>query len=328
MLTDGEAKLVDVPKITGADLALNGSLDFRFYVDIPAGMNTEGAYMSFSIGGGNSRTIENIPLTSAGISTDTATNGQRIFSFPVYAIEMAEDVKAVFHYQAGGEDKTATLTTSIEKYLDKVEELNKDPNYSEKLAKLITATRNYGHYMQPYLANVHNFNVDSYAAIRQGSEFTPLTDDEMTALSGFERKKNSEYHKSNIKSVGYFLTLNERTTLNILLGFNNEPGGISATANGERATVNANPELKNPDGSSATGIYRLIEIPNIAANNLDMTYTVIVKDGETTVYGVDMSALSFVYAVLNANGTGDIEKQALTALYRYNVAADAYGSNG
>ena len=317
------------PTITGADLALNGSLDFRFYVDIPAGIDTTGANMTFSIGGGNRRTIENIPLTSAGISTDTAaTKGQRIFSFPVYAIEMAEDVTAVFHYKAGGEDKTAKLTTSIENYLDKVEELNKDPNYYEKLAELITATRNYGHYMQPYLANVHKFSVDSYATIKQGSEFTPLTDDEMTALSGFERKKNSEYDKSNIKSVGYFLTLNERTTLNILLGFNNEPGVISATANGERATVNANPELKNPDGSSATGIYRLIEIPNIAANNLDMTYTVIVKDGETTVYDVNMSALSFVYAVLNANGTGDIEKQALTALYRYNVAADAYGSNG
>ena len=324
----GGETVVTEPTITGADLALNGSLDFRFYVDIPAGIDTTGANMSFSIGGRSGRTSQNIPLTSAGTSTDTATMGQRIFSFPVYAIEMAEDVTAVFHYQAGGEDKTATLTTSIEKYLDKVEELNKDSNYYEKLAELITATRNYGHYMQPYLANVHNFKVDSYAAIKQGSEFTPLTDDEMTALSGFERKKNSEYDKSNIKSVGYFLTLNERTTLNILLGFNNEPGVISATANGEPATVNANPELNNPDGSSATGIYRLIEIPNIAANNLDMTYTVIVKDGETTVYDVNMSALSFVYAVLNANGTGDIEKQALTALYRYNVAADAYGSNG
>lgn len=308
------------PTITGADLALNGSLDFRFYVDIPAGIDTTGANMSFSIGGGNRRTIENIPLTSAGISTDTATNGQRIFSFPVYAIEMAEDVTAVFHYKEGGEDKTATLTTSIKKYLDKVEELNKDSNYSEKLAKLITATRNYGHYMQPYLASLHGFTIGTdYTAMPAGSEITALE-----SLTGFERTGNTSdslptgYDNSVLNAVGYYDTFSESTTLNVLVNLKTSPTTVTATVDGKEATV------ENPSDN----IYR-IQISNIAANNLGTPYRVVFSADNAVFCDMNVSAMTYVGTVLpkaaERNQPGEAE--ALTAFYDYYVAAKAYAGN-
>lgn len=309
------------PTITGADLALNGSLDFRFYVDIPAGMNTEGAYMTFSIGGGSGRTSQNIPLASAGISTDTAaTKGQRIFSFPVYAIEMAEDVKAVFHYQAGGEDKTAKLTTSIEKYLDKLEELNKAPNYSEKLAKLITATRNYGHYMQPYLADLHGFTIGTdYTAMPAGSEITALE-----SLTGFERTGNTSdslptgYDNSVLNAVGYYDTFSESTTLNVLVNLKTSPATVTATVDGKTATV------ENPSDN----IYR-IQISNIAANNLGTPYRVVFSADNAVFCDMNVSAMTYVGTVLpkaaERNQPGEAE--ALTAFYDYYVAANAYAGN-
>lgn len=308
------------PTITGADLALNGSLDFRFYVDIPAGIDTTGANMSFSIGGRSGRTSQNIPLTSAGISTDnTATKGQRIFSFPVYAIEMAEDVTAVFHYKAGGEDKTATLTTSIKKYLDKVEGLNKDP-YSEKLAKLITATRNYGHYMQPYLADLHGFTIGTdYTAMPAGSEITALE-----SLTGFERTWNTSdslptgYDNSVLNAVGYYDTFSESTTLNVLVNLKTSPSSVTATVDGKEATV------ENPDDN----IYR-IQISNIAANNLGTPYRVVFSADGTPFCDMNVSALTYVGTVLpkaaERNKTGEAE--ALTAFYDYYVAANAYAGN-
>ena len=308
------------PTITGADLALNGSLDFRFYVDIPAGIDTTGANMTFSIGGRSGRTSQNIPLTSAGTSTDTATKDQRIFSFPVYAIEMAEDVTAVFHYQAGGEDKTATLTTSIKKYLDKVEELNKDPNYSENLAKLITATRNYGHYMQPYLAGLHGFTIGTdYTAMPAGSEITALE-----SLTGFERTWNTGdslptgYDNSVLNAVGYYDTFSESTTLNVLANLKTSPTTVTATVDGKEATV------ENPSDN----IYR-IQISNIAANNLGTPYRVVFSADNAVFCDMNVSAMTYVGTVLpkaaERNQPGEAE--ALTAFYYYYVAAKAYAGN-
>ena len=308
------------PTITGADLALNGSLDFRFYVDIPAGIDTTGANMTFSIGGGSARRTE--------VAFDKATkiNGKYVFSFPVYAIEMAENVTAVFHYKAGGEDKTAKLTTSIEKYLDKVEELNKDP-YSEKLAKLITATRNYGHYMQPYLAGLHKFTVGTNDETNTYDYQTMPAGENITAresLKGFERTWNPSdslptgYDNSVLNAVGYYDTFSESTTLNVLVNLKTSPTTVTATVDGKEATV------ENPSDN----IYR-IQISNIAANNLGATYRVVFSADGNPFCDMNVSALTYVGTVLpkaaERNKPGEAE--ALTAFYDYYVAANAYAGN-
>ena len=301
------------PGITGADLVLDGSLDFRFYVAVPENFDGTDAYMTLSIFDRNARDLT-IPFSDAAISEDEATAGQRIFSFPVYSIEMAEDVKAVFHYMADGVD--AKLTTSIVEYLNKLQEQNRGGNQSDSLEKLIVATKNYGHYMHRYLRELHGFIDIDYEVIKKGSDITtPITASE---LSAFKRVQTTR--ADNVQSVGYFLTLKEDTTLNIRLTFESAPKAVSAaaTANDGNETVKTNVKKLSDT------IYQ-IEIPDIAANNLGATYHVTVTADDTIVYDVNMSAMSYVYAVLQADrSTYKNEALALTAFYNYYTAARDY----
>ena len=291
------------PKITGADLVLDGTLNLRFYVSLPEGIDYTGAKMTFTVpgknplDGTNNRTVV-IPVNEAIISTDPATKGQSIFTCPIYSIEMAKKINAEFTY---GDSGKCEKTYSIKEYLDD------NIKEGDKAYALAVATKNYGHYIQPYLSALHGFALgeDTYPVMTAASEITtPVT---ASDLSSFVRVQNSR--AENVKAVGYFLTLNEDTTLNIRLVFNDAPGSVSTSV----GMVN-----KLSDTT-----YQ-IEIPNIAANNLGATNNVVVSAGGSTVYDVNISALSYVYAVLNANRGNADENLALTALYNYYTAARAY----
>lgn len=310
VLTDGEAKLADVPKITGADLALNGSLDFRFYVDIPAGIDTTGANMTFSIGGRSARRTE--------VAFDKATkiNGKYVFSFPVYSIEMAEPVTATFRY---GTDGTVEKVYSVKDYLDLA-----DTQYQSdtKLHALTNAARDYGHYMQLYLAELHGFTVGTddethtydYQTMANASEITALT-----ALDGYKTVWNST-PTSVLKAVGYYDTFNETTTLNILFRVADGTGTITATADEVACTVESVDEQGVAFGSNT---YR-IRIPDIAANNLDHAYRVQLSADGNTFCDMNVSALTYVSTMLANGSPTENEAKALTALYNYNVEADGY----
>ncbi len=192
------------PVITGAALVLDGTLNFRFYVALPEDFNESGAHMVFTIHG---RTVD-VPLSKAEASTAAATQGQKIFSCPVYSIEMAEPVAAVFHYTKDSQAKTATLTASIKDYLDIAQ---KTYPTDTKLQAMIAAVRDYGHYIQPYLARLHGFTVGKggYAAMPAATEsLTPTTAE---ALKDYQTKWN-KYDASLVDSVSYYDTFAERTT--------------------------------------------------------------------------------------------------------------------
>lgn len=70
----------------------------------------------------------------------------------------------------------------------------------------------------------------------------------------------------------------------------------------------------------------LIRIPGIAANDLGTSYAVAFKAKGSISFGVRMSALTYVYSVLNKGQSDTDEILALSALYKYYVAANAYQS--
>lgn len=298
------------PTITGADLALNGSLDFRFYVDIPAGIDTTGANMTFTIGGGSAR------RTEVAFDKDTEINGKYVFSFPVYSIEMAEPVTATFRY---GTDGTVEKVYSVKDYLDLA-----DTQYQSdtKLHALTNAARDYGHYMQLYLAELHGFTVGTddethtydYQTMANASEITALT-----ALDGYKTVWNST-PTSVLKAVGYYDTFNETTTLNILFRVADGTGTITATADEVACTVESVDEQGVAFGSNT---YR-IRIPDIAANNLDHAYRVQLSADGNTFCDMNVSALTYVSTMLANGSPTENEAKALTALYNYNVEADGY----
>ena len=116
--------------------------------------------------------------------------------------------------------------------------------------------------------------------------------------------------------MGFFDTFAASTALNIRLVFNDAPDTVTATVNDGAVTAN----VKQLNSTT----YQ-IEIPNIAANNLGTAYHVVVTADGAVVYDVNMSALSYVYAVLNAGRNQAGEADALTAFYDYYTAAMQFG---
>ena len=289
------------PKIIGAALVLDGTLNFRFYVALPENFDASGAHMVFTIHG---RSYD-IPFTDAGIDED-----KRTFNCPVYSIEMAEPVAAVFHYTKDSQTKTATLTTSVKEYLDIAQ---KTYQTDTKLQAMIAAVRDYGRYIQPYLARLHGFTVGAggYAEMPAATEsLTPTT---AQALKDYQTVWN-KYDASLVDSVSYYDTFAERTTLHVLVRLKSAKT-VTATVDGTACKV-----------TSLGGRQYSVEIPDIAANNLDKSYRVAFSANGAVICDIDVSALTYVRAVLASRDQAD-EKAALTAFYNYYVAAEAYGSN-
>ena len=258
------------PVITGADLVLDASLDFRFYVALPTDFDSTGARMVFTIRDRN----YDIPFDDAKTSADTATQGQKIFSCPVYSIEMAEPVAAVFHYTKDSQAKTATLTASIKDYLDKLTAQTGNP---EKLVNLIAAVRNYGHYIQPYLARLHSFTVGDggYAAMPAATEsLTPATAQDLEPY----KTKWTRYDPDLLESVNYYDTFDTKTFLNVQVKLKSART-LTATVNGAAVEVT---ELGD-------NVYA-VRTPGIAANNLGIPARVVFSAGSTVI--CDIAPLS------------------------------------
>ena len=141
-------------------------------------------------------------------------------------------------------------------------------------------------------------------------EITPLTE-----LEAYRRVWGENAYDANVlKSMSYYDTFNESTTLNIRLRFKAVPGTVTATVDGGAWDI-------NPRGDK---VYQL-EIRNIAANALGTPMHVVVTADGKIVYDVHISALSYVSAVLASNRDQAGEREALTAFYKYFEAAKAYG---
>ena len=289
------------PVIAGAALVLDGTLNFRFYVALPEVFDPTGAHMVFTIHG---RTVD-VPFSEAGIDKD-----KRTFNCPVYSIEMAEDVAAVFHYTKDSQAKTVTCAASVKDYLDIAQ---KTYPADTKLLALIAAVRDYGHYIQPYLARIHGFTVGEggYAAMPAATaSLEPATAQD---LEPYKTKWN-KYDASLVDSVSYYDTFAERTTLHVIVKLKSAKT-VTATVDGEPCKV-----------TSLGGRQYSVEIPGIAANNLGKQYRVAFSADGAVICDINVSALTYVRAVLASRNEAD-ETAALTAFYNYYKAAEAYGSN-
>lgn len=294
--------------ITGADLVLDGTLKLRFYVFLSEGFSDESAAMDMTVHG---RTI------TQKLSEAERIDGKYAFTCPVYSIEMAEPVRAVFRCSGGKVEKSV----SVKEYLDTVMNIldrtppitmNLSAEDAAKLRNMITAARNYGHYMQTYLADVHGFTVGEdkdYRAIPAGSEITPLT-----ALPEYKRSWGPKrFDSSVLASIQYYDDFKESTTLNIDLKLKTRVSSLSATVDGKDWSAQ----------SVGDNTWR-ISIPDIAANNLGKAFHVELTVNGSVVYDAYLSALSYVSAVLDAHRDNENEAKALTAFYQYYQAAKAF----
>lgn len=280
------------PVIAGYDLMLGGNLGLRFYVSLPENFDGGGAYMEFTVAGKSSA----VSLENAEIS-----GSYRMFTCNVAAHQMADPITASFHY---GNGQTVTRESSVEQYLNSVT----DPN----AAALVAATKNYGHYVQPYMTEEHGW---TYGDGMQHARMSKASD--VTALTGLpdfaHRWGTGGVDGTRVQRAQYNLTLDYKTTMNVVVTLKDGVSGtVTATVDGTARTVS---DLGN-------GQYQ-VAISGIASNQLGREFHIIMRVGENTALDLYASALSYVNTMLQASGT-DAEKEALTALYYYYDAAYKY----
>ena len=281
--------------IIGCDLRLDGTIGMRFYVVLSESFVNDPAWMELSI---HDRHYE-IPLSEADY-----IDGCHVFTCPVYALEMAEPISAVFHY---GDTGVARKFISIRQYLEDMR------NAGLMDVSILDAIANYGHYVQPYLGRLHGYTFGpdgDYEEMPAATQITALKE-----LPEFRRQMGEHgWNRDVVQSMSYNLAHNENNTLRFTFKLKTAPAAVSITVDGEEWPV------EKLDGN----IYR-IEIPNIAANNLGKAWHIELTADGTIVYDTYASALSYADAVLTLDRAED-ENLAVTALYDYYAAARDYAN--
>ena len=228
------------------------------------------------------------------------------FTCYVNSIQMADTIRAVFHY---GRGKTVSKEYSVARYINFFEQ--NIGSFSAKSVALIRAIADYGHYSQIYLADVNGWTVgEKYAEMSVHYEEDFDYAGILSEVSGkaFVKALGS----AKVEKATYKLHLDSETTVDVYLT-PKEGTALTASANYNGKTYAA---VKQGDGRY------LVRIPGISAHQLGDMITVEGSAGGA--FKVIVSALSYARSVLNSAGSNKAAKDGMSALYRYYAAVLAY----
>ena len=292
-----------VPAFKSQSLVLSGQIGLNFFLELPEipGVDYTQSYMTFTIG--KSATEYRDDFDPGHMNSAGTRYG---FTCYVNSIQMADTIKAVFHY---GTNRTVTKEYSVAQYIDFFEKnIN---SFNAKTIALIHAIADFGHYEQIYLADVNHWTIgESYAEMEK---YYTETYDYSTILSAVNSKAFVKtLGNSDVEKATYKLHLDSETTVDVFLTpKSGKTLTASATFNGETYTA-----VKQSDGRY------LVQIPNISAHQLGDMITITGTAG--TAFSVQVSALSYTRSVLNSTSTNKAAKDGLSALYAYYTAVLAY----
>ena len=299
-------KEIPQPAFATHSLILGGELGLNFFMDLPAfdGADYSGSYMTFTV---NDKTVQD-PFDS----TDMVLYGNGYFGFTcnLNALQLADEITAVFHYDANGTEQTVSQVFTAEGYLNA---LLDDGAISDEVKALARSLLDYGYHSQVFLSKLENRTV--FADHTQVStHFTDAWSDEQVAdiLKALSDQEFLRGRSRNISSVSCSLVLDSVTSVYLYLtpaeGYS---GAVSALL--DSASVPVTPE--------ADGRY-LVVIPAISADRLGDTHHIeILTDGAEPMT-VQLSALSYVKACLENEASSREMVNAMAALYSYYKAAN------
>ena len=284
----------------GISLTLDSDIYMNFYMDLNEEEKANGT-MTFTIGG---RTV-------AG--TRKSNDNGTYFSCPLTALEMAETVTAVFAYNG----ITCSKSYSVSDYIDSVLE----GDYTDEAKTLARKLANYGHYVQKYLASIHDSVVigeDGYAEMLKCEDFDIDLDLAKTVLRDYFKAPAKQ---NGIKLFARTVYFDSATALNLYVEVDGNEAP-EASCEGKDVTV------KRYTGKTLgkDNLY-VVTVRDIAATELDNVLTV-------TIGGVDFftSVLDYCGAVMQAHKDGSEPKDihaccAMAAFFEYNQAAYAYAKS-
>ena len=299
----------DEPSLVKNSLLLSGQIGVNFYLKLPEipGCDYTDSYMEFIVNGDTA----NAEIDR--FDPEHRNSDGRLYGFTghVNSIEMADSIRAIFHYTVDGTEYTKDSEYTVEDYLTQL--LSSAETNGEELRTLIQAINDYGYHAQLFLSQYSKkpwtLGTDHVAMKKYYKESYSLTQNDLVA---FATQKSLQ--AADLQSVSLSLTLDTDTAINLYLRpQDNYKGTLSAKLLvGETETP-----LKVTRTSD--GRYRLT-ISSIAAHLLGQMFsiTVTTATGDSTL---SVSTLSYAYTCMDAN---DPARNVMSALYDYYTAAVAY----
>lgn len=324
-----------VPTFEVQNLVLSGQIGVNFYMDL-SGLSEEereASYMMFEISG-KGTTTEKDTFDANEMSQKGGYYG---FTCYVSSIQMADKITPTFHYGNGLE--VTRDAYSVEDYIKTFEEHKNE--FNEKTVNLIHALADYGYYAQLFFAETNGIslsddNSDENAYCRMNTYYAGEDYDYDTIKNEVdlaEKRFSKTLGDPNITAVTYSLMLDSETSIRVYLKPAEDfTGDVTARWDCDHAYSEFEAKPEYALTALSDGRY-LVQIDNISAHMLSDTYTVNVWTGEncnstspSAYTKVQVSALSYVYAILNSAKYADNTdvKNGVCALYAYSQAANAY----
>ncbi len=288
--------------VYGCSVSLKGNIGLNFYL-IPSEqlLDDDDAYVSLG-----DEQIKFSEAPSRVVGEDTLYQ----FSVSLHAKQMNDVVTlkvfdgqgnpVALYRHSNDEDLTETgYSYSVQDYIQKTRETSTD----EELIALVNAMADYG-----VLAQRHfDYNTEDLPEV-QGDL------DSVTAESVADyEKKVTAGTATGVSFAGGSLALKSATAIRLYFSLDEGEIGDYTFKLGTRKVT-----------PTETDLGWMVEIPNIAAKDLDKTYTVKVTRGADTVLTVQYSALSYAYGVLGGGSKAETLIDLVKGIVLYNRAANAY----
>ncbi|MBO7673446.1 MAG: InlB B-repeat-containing protein [Atopobiaceae bacterium] len=293
------------PSFTTYSLTLEGTIGVNFFTDL-SGLSEEerqACYVDFSVAGKGGFT-QRVPYDAKFTNESGDYYG---FTCHVNSIQMADTITATLHY---GDDQTVETTNSVETYVEGFEK--RKGEYDDRMIALVEAMADYGHYAQPFLSSERGWTIGTDYA-RMGTHFEEGFDHSAIVAAAKRHERTVSGVTSDIAHISYLLRLDTTTTLAVYFQL----------ARGYDGPVTARLDGQEVEAQDLGGGRLRIACEGISAHQLADRHTFEIQTAAGTAR-VEASTLSYVYTIVSNTLQSTAAKDAMSALYRYWAAANAY----
>ena len=298
------------PAFMKQSLLLDGKIGVKFYLDLPEidGVDYADSYMTYAITGKGTITERD------DYDPNDKSRDKQYFGFTCYvnSIQMADTITATFHY---GDGLTIEKTYAVKDYFTAFDAvLRENPNaFDAKTQNLIRSVADFGHYVQPYLAEKNGWALGTDYAVMD-KFYTTSYDVDTIRSAVADHAISIETTGSEIGEIRYSLVLDSETKIRLFaIRSSDYTGPVTFKVDGvdAEATQLSNGRL-------------LLEIPNLGAHMLSRTYTVSITTKNSSIT-MQISALSYANTLFTYST--DAAENAASALWAYSNAADEFLNN-
>ena len=279
---------------SGHYLVLDDEICVNFRVDFPENFDPTGCYVEFLASDGEKS------IVSYSAAKQVEGSASRDFSFPINALELAEDITATLYY---GDGNTKVNTYSAMAYIQDAQV--KFAN-DMRVLNLVNALHAYGYYMQQ---TDWKDDKPSHKAIPAPSMLLDAGDTNHCALYIDQYEVTKDFNSSGITDAKLSLTLTSKTAINVAVKLDD---GVEMISSGYE-TIDI--------GGDTYYLFTLAKGIGPKGLGDDRAITITTSTGEAEITA---SAMAYVDLLFSSDFVTEAEEYALVAYYYYYLAALEY----